>query len=193
VRRSNYEKFPYVQISPTAEACAVGWDAVGARLRAAIERIGGSAINIAIECYPGVPGGPKMIAGEVFRDALRATARRPFRVVPFFDPAPWGGQWRKHDCDLDRAAPDYGWCFDCVPEENSACCSGSATCRRRCRRSRAHVCLHRRALLADARPVRRDRVARKKDQIDHFDGAAASGSFSRGSDRSRRYMIWLYS
>jgi mannose-6-phosphate isomerase class I len=66
-----------------------------------------------------VPGEPKMIAAEVFHDALRQTARRPFRVVPFFDPAPWGGQWMKEVCDLDRAAPNYGWCFDCVPEENS--------------------------------------------------------------------------
>jgi len=40
-------------------------------------------------------------------------------VVPFFDPAPWGGQWMKQVCDLDGGKPNYGWCFDCVPEENS--------------------------------------------------------------------------
>jgi mannose-6-phosphate isomerase class I len=39
--------------------------------------------------------------------------------VPFFDPAPWGGQWMKEFCDLDRNAKNFGWCFDCVPEENS--------------------------------------------------------------------------
>jgi mannose-6-phosphate isomerase class I len=44
---------------------------------------------------------------------------RPFRVVPFFDPAPWGGQWMKHVCELDRSVSNFGWCFDCVPEENS--------------------------------------------------------------------------
>ena len=27
---------------------------------------------------------------------------RPFRVVPFFDPGPWGGQWMKEVFDLDR-------------------------------------------------------------------------------------------
>ena len=43
----------------------------------------------------------------------------PFRVVPFFDPAPWGGQWMKEVCDLDRERENFGWCFDCVPEENS--------------------------------------------------------------------------
>ena len=62
---------------------------------------------------------PKLAEGETVRRGLREAARRPFRVVPFFDPAPWGGQWMKEVCDLDRAASNYGWCFDCVPEENS--------------------------------------------------------------------------
>jgi mannose-6-phosphate isomerase class I len=277
VRRSNYQKFPVVLVSPAADACAVGWDAIGARLRTAIDRLALPVTTVAVECYPGVlhdevlpalqrqlqpalvirmdeallaperidalvrddvtddpvfgylsrrrleeffdsdklaairsridaasdgvvllygtgasllgnddllvyadlarweaqtrfrrdeisnlgvenralkwslqykraffvdwrvadrqkkqvlsaisflldtnvPGEPKMLPGEVFRDALRQTARRPFRVVPFFDPAPWGGQWMKEVCGLDRAAAKYGWCFDCVPEENS--------------------------------------------------------------------------
>ena len=34
------------------------------------------------------------------RAASRPTARGPFRVVPFFDPGPWGGQWMKEVCDL---------------------------------------------------------------------------------------------
>jgi mannose-6-phosphate isomerase class I len=62
---------------------------------------------------------PVMIAGETLRRALHATSSRPFRVVPYFDPAPWGGQWMKEVCDLPRDTPNYGWCFDCVPEENS--------------------------------------------------------------------------
>jgi mannose-6-phosphate isomerase class I len=62
---------------------------------------------------------PKLVTGEALRTGLRHAITRPFRVVPFFDPAPWGGQWMKEVCDLDRAAPNYGWCFDCVPEENS--------------------------------------------------------------------------
>lgn len=65
------------------------------------------------------PGAPKMIAGETLRCGLEKTAHRPFRVVPFFDPAPWGGQWMKEVCDLDRSQVNFGWCFDCVPEENS--------------------------------------------------------------------------
>ena len=62
---------------------------------------------------------PKMIAGSDMLAGLKKAARRPFRVVPFFDPGPWGGQWMKEVCDLPREAPNYAWCFDCVPEENS--------------------------------------------------------------------------
>jgi mannose-6-phosphate isomerase class I len=65
------------------------------------------------------PSEPKLADGEAVRRALRLAVTRPFRVVPFFDPAPWGGQWMKETCDLDRSTPNYGWCFDCVPEENS--------------------------------------------------------------------------
>jgi mannose-6-phosphate isomerase class I len=65
------------------------------------------------------PNAPKLAEGEAVRQGLHAAARRPFRVVPFFDPAPWGGQWMKEVCDLDRSVSNYGWCFDCVPEENS--------------------------------------------------------------------------
>ena len=62
---------------------------------------------------------PKMISGEMFRSALSLAAKRPFRVVPFFDPGPWGGQWMRDVCDLPSGPPNYAWCFDCVPEENS--------------------------------------------------------------------------
>ena len=62
---------------------------------------------------------PKLAEGAAVRAGLLEAVRRPFRVVPFFDPAPWGGQWMKEVCDLDRTAKNYGWCFDCVPEENS--------------------------------------------------------------------------
>lgn len=65
------------------------------------------------------PGQPKMISGSTMREALSTTVNTPFRVVPFFDPAPWGGQWMKRVCDLDRDTSNFGWCFDCVPEENS--------------------------------------------------------------------------
>jgi mannose-6-phosphate isomerase class I len=62
---------------------------------------------------------PKMISGDAFRRGLEATVRRPFRVTPYFDPGPWGGEWMRRTFDLPRDAPNYAWCFDCVPEENS--------------------------------------------------------------------------
>lgn len=62
---------------------------------------------------------PAMVCGDALRAGLAHTTRRPFRVVPFFDPGVWGGQWMKQQFDLDPAAPNYAWCFDCVPEENS--------------------------------------------------------------------------
>lgn len=62
---------------------------------------------------------PAMVSGEAFRAGLKQTTQQPFRVVPFFDPGVWGGQWMKQRFDLDPAKPNYAWCFDCVPEENS--------------------------------------------------------------------------
>lgn len=62
---------------------------------------------------------PKMITGAAHLAGLAAAAARPFRVVPFFDPGPWGSRWMKEICDLPDGPPNYAWCFDCVPEENS--------------------------------------------------------------------------
>lgn len=66
-----------------------------------------------------MPGQPKMVSGEDLRSAFSHAVTQPFRVVPFFDPGPWGGQWMKEYCDLDRNVENFAWCFDCVPEENS--------------------------------------------------------------------------
>lgn len=62
---------------------------------------------------------PKMISGEAFRAGIIQTVQRPFRVMPFFDPGVWGGQWMKEVCDLDRNQENFAWSFDGVPEENS--------------------------------------------------------------------------
>lgn len=62
---------------------------------------------------------PRLIDKETFFKGIEETIKTPFRVVPFFDPAPWGGQWMKEVCGLNPEKENYGWCFDCVPEENS--------------------------------------------------------------------------
>ena len=62
---------------------------------------------------------PKMARGESIRDLLSKVTERPFSVVPFFDPGPWGGQWMKNKFNLDPSQKNFAWCFNCVPEENS--------------------------------------------------------------------------
>lgn len=62
----------------------------------------------------------KLLTGEALRDGLRHTTTRPFRVVPYFDPGPWGGTWMVENLGLEPLPEaNYAWCFDCVPEENS--------------------------------------------------------------------------
>jgi len=62
---------------------------------------------------------PKLITAQAHAAALSHTVTRPFRVVPFFDPGPWGGQWMRRVIGLPDGPPNYAWGFDCVPEENS--------------------------------------------------------------------------
>ena len=62
---------------------------------------------------------PALVSGAALRAGLAACVGRPFSLVPFFDPGPWGGQWMRRVCDLDDGPPNYAWCFNCVPEENS--------------------------------------------------------------------------
>lgn len=64
-------------------------------------------------------GTPKMITAQTLLDGLTAIVKSPFRVVPYFDPGPWGGQWMKEVCGLDPSKANYAWSFDGVPEENS--------------------------------------------------------------------------
>lgn len=62
---------------------------------------------------------PKLATSRAVRDALRQTAHRPFSIVPYFDPAPWGGHWMQKTMGLNHERANFGWCFNCVPEENS--------------------------------------------------------------------------
>jgi mannose-6-phosphate isomerase class I len=66
-----------------------------------------------------IPDAPRLITGDLYRHALQRTCQRPFRLVPFFDPGPWGGEWMRARFGLSADAPNFAWCFDCVPEENS--------------------------------------------------------------------------
>ena len=50
-------------------------------------------------------GEPKLIEGNAILEGLKQTVRRPFSVVPYFDQGPWGGQWMKEVCGLDKSFP----------------------------------------------------------------------------------------
>ena len=60
----------------------------------------------------------RLIEARTFHAALDTAVTRPFRVVPFFDPGVWGGQWMKENLGIS-GEDNFAWCFDCVPEENS--------------------------------------------------------------------------
>jgi mannose-6-phosphate isomerase class I len=62
---------------------------------------------------------PKLVTGEAIREGLKQNVQQPFSVVPYFDAGPWGGQWLKEVCDLDRETPNFAWSINCIPEENS--------------------------------------------------------------------------
>ncbi len=66
-----------------------------------------------------IPMDPRLVTGATYRSALKGVTGGPFRVVPFFDPGVWGGQWMRRQFDLPDEPANFAWGFDCVPEENS--------------------------------------------------------------------------
>lgn len=64
-------------------------------------------------------GKPAMIDGASYRAALLQVSAQPFRLVPYFDPGVWGGNWMKEKFALPENGSNYAWSFDGVPEENS--------------------------------------------------------------------------
>ena len=62
---------------------------------------------------------PNMVCGAGLLAGLKKLTTKPFRMVPYFDPGVWGGQWMKEVCHLDPNEKNFAWAFDGVPEENS--------------------------------------------------------------------------
>ena len=65
------------------------------------------------------PDEPTFMSGETLRAGLSKAAQSWFRVRPWFEPGPWGGQWMKrHFRGLPPEAPNLAWSFELIAPEN---------------------------------------------------------------------------
>ena len=90
----------------------VDWPALNAHKAALLARLDGLVDGQR-------PDLPLWISGSDFRAALERMSQNFFRVRPWFEPGPWGGQWLKQRLpQLSQEAGNYAWSFELIVPEN---------------------------------------------------------------------------